>query len=103
MEGNDLVQSIRLIERLKNGLLQWAAHLFQALYNGPERMILDALSNLVLYCYLLSNRVGISFSRLDQGIQEKVKACLQEEEQQKHGLPAEDLINFLRYWENFRD
>jgi hypothetical protein len=102
VNNDDLIKGIRLIERLKCGLLQWLARLFQALYNGPGKMIIDALSSLILYCYLLSKRVGISFNRLDRAIQEKARACLQADNQQEHGIPAEELVDFLRYRESLR-
>jgi len=98
----ELIKNIRLIERLKCGLLQWLADLFFALHDKPEQMIIDALSSLVLYCYLLGNRVGISFNRLDRAIREKVKTYLQTEELQEHGIPAAELVDFLRYRESLR-
>jgi hypothetical protein len=99
----DIIKNIRLIERLKCGILQWTAQLFQAMYNGPERLILDVLSNLVLYSYLLGNRVGVSFSRLDQGINDKVRLYLKEQDNQEHEIPSEELLLFLRYRETYRN
>lgn len=40
---DDIIKNIRLIERLKCEILKWTAHLFRALYNGPEKMIHEAL------------------------------------------------------------
>jgi len=100
---DDIIKNIRLIERLKYGILKWIAQLFESLYNGPEKLIQDALSNLVLYCYLLGNRVGISFRRLDQGINDKARHCLKEQESQEHGIPPEELLLFLRYRERSRN
>ncbi len=100
---DDIIKNIRLIERLKYGILQWIAQLFRALYNGPEKLIQDALSNLVLYCYLLGNRVGVSFSRLDQGIIDKAKVYLKEQDNQEHGIPPEEVLLFLRYRETHKN
>ena len=99
---DDIIKNIRLIERLKYGILQWVAQFFAALYNGPERQIQDALSSLIIYCYLLGNRVGVSFSRLDQGINDKVRLYLKEQDNQEHGIPSEELLLFLRYRETLK-
>jgi hypothetical protein len=99
---DDLIRNIRLIERLKCGILQWVARLFQALYDSPEKSIQEALSHIIVYCYLLANRVGISFSRLDQGINEKARVFLQEKDMQERGIPHDDLLKFLRYREGLK-
>lgn len=99
---DDIIKNIRLIERLKYGILKWVAQLFEALCNGPEKMIQDALSDLILYCYLLGNRVGISFRRLDQGINEKAKLYLKEQGNLKEGIPPEEVLLFLRYRESYK-
>ncbi|RJX26751.1 MAG: hypothetical protein C4554_05480 [Dethiobacter sp.] len=100
---DDIIKNIRLIERLKYGILQWMAHLFRALYNGPEKLIQDSLSSLILYCYLLGNRVGVSFSHLDQGINDKARAYLKEQDNQEHGIPPEEVLLFLRYRETHKN
>jgi len=102
VEGS-IIKNIRFIEHLKCGVLQEVAQLFRALFNGPEKLILDALSNLILYSYLLGNRVGISFHRLDHSINDKARLFLKrEQEVQEQGIPPEDLLLFMRYRETHK-
>ena len=93
----DIIKNIRLIERLKYGILKQVAQLFEALYRGSEKIIQETLSELILYCYLLGNRVGISYRRLDQGINEKARVYLKEQGDLNEGIPAEEILLFLRY------
>ncbi|MDO9534031.1 MAG: MazG-like family protein [Bacillota bacterium] len=99
---DDIIKNIRLIERLKYGILKWIAQLFRALYNGPEKMIHEALSELVIYCYILGSKIGISFTRLDQGVNDKARIYLKESESHEHGIPSEDVLLFLRYRESHK-
>jgi len=99
---DDIIKNIRLIDRLKYGILKWIAQLFRGLYNGPEKMIHEALSELVIYSYILGSKVGISFTRLDQGINDKARVYLKEQENLENIIPAEDVLLFLRYRESHK-
>lgn len=100
---DDIIKNIRLIERLKCALLLMVAHLYNALYDGPEKTIQEALINLIVYSYLLAGRLGISLPQLEQGINEKVRSFLQEKDESEHGIPQEELLKFLRHREGQKD
>lgn len=101
MEEN-IMRSIRLVEGLKCELLHWTAYLFQAFLNGPEKTIQEGLCNIILFCYLLSNRVGISFKRMEECIDEQAKLYLKGQEHGRKGLPEGDLLDFLCFRETHR-
>ncbi|MDI3280254.1 MAG: MazG-like family protein [Bacillota bacterium] len=70
----DVARNLRTIEWLKAELLNGLSVLFKGMLKGNDDSILEALANLVMCCYLLGQRLGVSFSRLDHKIQNKVEA-----------------------------
>lgn len=51
--------------------------LFRGMLRGTETMALDALAHIVMVCYLLANRLGHGFARLDQKLESRLHAHLQ--------------------------
>ena len=78
----DITKSIRVIEWLKSELLTAISTLFQLLVNGvqnSQEAILDVLANIILVTYLLGKRLGVSFEKIDQKLESKVKLGVVEE------------------------
>ncbi|MGE5558854.1 MAG: MazG-like family protein [Bacillota bacterium] len=72
-QGLDIARSIKIIEWLKTELLGGVANLSKAMIKNSEELILDALAGVIMVCYLLARRMGISFTRLDEKVREKVE------------------------------
>jgi hypothetical protein len=76
----DITRNIKMIEWLKSELLTDVANLFKTLMNGAREevheAVSDTLSNLILICYLLGRRLGISYNSIELKIENKVKLGL---------------------------
>lgn len=76
----DITRNIKIIEWLKSELLTDIARLFKALVNGVKGEVHDSvsetLSNIILICYLLGRRLGISYNSIEMKIENKVKLGL---------------------------
>ena len=92
-----IARQLRLIEWLKAELVATVGQLYKALVKNSETAIVDALANLVIGCYLLGKRLGISFAKLDGVIMEHLAspAFREHEIEQWHG----DVTNLQNHWE----
>ncbi|HHV59476.1 MAG TPA: hypothetical protein GXX49_04125 [Clostridiaceae bacterium] len=76
----DITRNIKIIEWLKSELLTDVANLFKVLANGMKQEIhetvSETLSNIILICYLLGRRLGISYSSIEAKIENKIKLGL---------------------------
>ncbi len=79
----DITRNIKIIDWLKSELLTDIANLFRILVNGMKQEIhepvSETLSNLILICYLLGRRLGISYNSIEIKIENKIKLGLLEE------------------------
>lgn len=80
--GIDITRNIKIIEWLKSELLTDIAALFKVLINGMREevheTVAETLSNIILICYLLGRRLGISYNAIEIKIENKVKLGLLE-------------------------
>ncbi|HHV95862.1 MAG TPA: hypothetical protein GXX37_05230 [Clostridiaceae bacterium] len=78
----DITRNIKIIEKLKSELLTDVANLFRVLVNGVKEelhdAIADALSNIILICYLLGRRLGVSYNSIELKIDSKIRLGLVE-------------------------
>ncbi|MDP4092294.1 MAG: MazG-like family protein [Bacillota bacterium] len=78
----DITRNIKMIEWLKSELLTDVANLFKRLVNGAKEEIHDSvaetLSNIILICYLLGRRLGISYNAIEIKMDNKIKLGLVE-------------------------
>ena len=77
-EDVDIARNIKVIEWLKADLVTSLSALFRALLRGSEDRLLDALASMILTCYVLGRRLGISFSRLDLKMEAKLRQGIDE-------------------------
>jgi hypothetical protein len=70
----NVVKNVKTIEMVKAELITAIGDLCKAMVKNSEEGILNALSNLVLGCYFLGKRLGISFAKLDEEIQKRLAA-----------------------------
>ena len=79
----DITRNIRVIEWLKTELLGEITSLFRALANGMKDEVhekaADAISNMIMICYLLARRLGVTYNAVDMKIENKIKLGIIEE------------------------
>lgn len=91
-----IAKNIKIVEWLKADMLTSLSALFKAMLRGSEELILDALASLVVTCYVLSRRLGLSFSRLDLKIEAKLRQGIDENhEVEKWYGDISHLLNYL--------
>ncbi|MCG9969012.1 MazG-like family protein [Pelotomaculum terephthalicicum JT] len=90
-----IAKNIKIIEWLKADLLTSLAALFKSMLRGSEELILDALASLVITCYILGRRLGISFPRLDLKIEAKLRQGIDENHEVERWYG--DISNLLNY------
>ncbi|ACB86459.1 MazG-like family protein [Natranaerobius thermophilus] len=71
-ESGNIAKNIRFLEWLKGELVESVGKLFKALIEGSEKLILDALTGILITVYLLAKRVGIDFDDLEAASIEKI-------------------------------
>lgn len=77
----NIAKNVRTIEWLKAELAVGVGSLFKAMVKNSEEAILDALANIIMGCYFLGKRLGVSYARIDARVEERlVSAPLQEHE-----------------------
>ncbi|MDP4179517.1 MAG: MazG-like family protein [Bacillota bacterium] len=78
----DITRNIKIIEWLKSELLTDIAGLFKILVNGAKEEVHEAvtesLSNIILICYLLGKRLGISYNAIEMKMENKIRLGLVE-------------------------
>jgi len=76
----DITRNIKIIEWLKSELLTDIANLFKVMINGVKEevheSVSDTLANIILICYLLGRRLGISYNSIELKIENKIKLGL---------------------------
>ncbi len=75
----DIARNIKTIEWLKTELIAGISSLFKGMLKNNNELIADSLANIVVGgCYLLGKRLGLPYGALDEKIDEKVKANLEQ-------------------------
>ncbi len=73
----DITQNLRVIEWLKADLVDTTGALFKSLLKKGDEMTGDALAAIIIICYLLGKRVGISFTTVDTCIKKKLNTSVE--------------------------
>ena len=77
----DIAGNIHRIDWLKSELLTALSDLYRVLLEAKETTkdkIIDCISSMVLACYLLARRLGVSYEAVDQGVRDRVRLGLLE-------------------------
>ena len=78
----DITRNIKIIEWLKSEMLTDVANLFRILVNGAKQevhdTVSDTLSNIILICYLLGRRLGVSYNAIEMKMENKIRLGLVE-------------------------
>ncbi len=70
---------MRLIEWLKAELITQVGALYQPMAQNSEQAIRDGIAGVVVSCYILARRLGITFDSLDKSILKKVEQNIKSE------------------------
>lgn len=74
--GIDITKNIKIIDWLKSELLSSVASLFEILVRGikgQKDILTDVLANIILVTYVLGQRLGINYAKMDRKIEDKIK------------------------------
>jgi hypothetical protein len=77
----DVARKAKVIDWLKTEMTDQMAHLFRGLWEGRQEKIADSLASLVVSCYVLARRIGLTYKDLDGFIAEKVHSHANEAHQ----------------------
>lgn len=64
------------VDWLKAELVSGTADLFRSSLRNKEDMALDSLARIMLSCYILSRRLGLSFRELEMKVEDQVRTHL---------------------------
>lgn len=74
----DIARNIRVVEWLKADLITSLSALFKSMLRGSEERLLEALSGIIVTCYVLGRRMGFTFSRIDVAVESKLRQGIEE-------------------------
>ena len=74
----DVAKRAKVIEWLKTEVVDHVSRLFKSLWEGSTFKVTDSLASLMVSCYILGRRLGISYTDLDGSILDKLKKHKQE-------------------------
>ncbi len=77
----DITRNLRTLEWLKAELIEGVSFFFKALIKHNQQAIAKALAAIMLTCYFLARRLGISYTELDLTVEEQLRAHLETEHQ----------------------
>jgi hypothetical protein len=75
----NITKNLRTIEELKAELVDGVSSLFKAMIPNHEKKIINSLVRLILASYLLARRLGISYARIEQELQDEVRDLIEGE------------------------
>jgi len=76
---SEILRKMRLIEWLKAELITHVGCLYQAMAKNSEQAISQGLASIIVACYILARRLGISFDSLDKEVQSAVEQNIKTE------------------------
>ena len=95
-----IMKNIKVIDWLKAELVSSVAALLKAMVKGSEELILDCITGIIITTYILGNRVGIPFSRIDLSVKTRLRDdALKDHEVEKW---FGDISNLRYYMEDNR-
>ncbi len=74
----EVAKNITVVEWLKADLITSLSALYKSMLRGSEERLLDALSGIIVTCYVLGRRMGLTFSRIDVAVESKLRQGIEE-------------------------
>lgn len=102
-QGNkelDIARNIRTIDWLRTEILEHITHLFKAMWQNREELMLEALAGIVMATFLLGKRLGISYSRVENKVLAKLNASIREDHEIEKWYG--DMTSLLHFWQDKR-
>ncbi|AZR74270.1 hypothetical protein BBF96_13180 [Anoxybacter fermentans] len=72
----NITKNLKTIEWLKAELIDGVSSLFKAMIPNQEKKIINALVRLIIAAYTLSRRLGISYERLEEELDEQIQKLI---------------------------
>ncbi len=99
-ESLNIMSDVKIIEDLKAQLLCIIGEFFRLLTKGSNvavEAILDCISGAIIILYILAERLGYSYSAVDETMQKKLKVGMIEEDLvEKNGKSLSKLYNHIK-------
>jgi len=76
---SEILRKMRLIEWLKAELVTHVGQLYQAMAKNSEQAISEGIAAIIVACYILARRLGITFDSLDREVLAKVEQNIKSE------------------------
>ena len=70
---SEILRKMRLIEWLKAELITHVGQLYQSMAKNSEQAISEGLAAIIVDCYILARRLGITFDSLDSEVLKQVE------------------------------
>lgn len=77
----DMIRKIRLLEELKADLAVGAGAVIRSIAGGVRVEMMDAISRLIVSCYVLARHLGIGYEDLDHAVDDRLREPLDAERQ----------------------
>jgi len=91
-----IAKNIKVIEWLKADLITSLSALFKSMLKGSEELLLDALSSMIVTCYILGRRLNINFSHLDMKVEAKIRQGIDDDHEVERWYgDLSALLNYL--------
>lgn len=96
----DITKNIKLIEKLKSDILSSVSSLYEGMLKskGDLEERTDKLADIIIYSYLLANRIGVDNKTLDAKIINKIRASILVE----NGMLNSDAIALLKHIDDLK-
>lgn len=96
-EEIDVIQRLKMIEKLKNALLSKIADLFYSMSDleGGEESSVQILADVMMLSYMLGNRIGAQYEVLDLKVLDKLKEELKTIEEDDWGDLVTSLTSYM--------
>ncbi len=72
----DISRNLRMIDWLRAELVSTVGVLLKAMAKGSQELILDALAGVLIVLYVLGRRLGLTFSRIELKVMEKLRESI---------------------------
>lgn len=99
-EDFNIMSDIKVIESLKAQLLSVVSEFFTLMTRGSnvaQEAILDCISSGIIILYILADRLGYSYTAVDENMQKKLKIGIVEEDVvERHGKNLSRLHTHLK-------
>lgn len=69
----DVARNLQAVQRLKADMIGGVAALYDAMYSNDDPAVKGALAQVVISAFVLSKRLGISYTSLDEAIRKHLR------------------------------